>query len=46
MKPKTVLVIEKYNQLHGVIKIDGRGAFDEVFNRISAAIENGIKNLR
>ncbi|MCB9014877.1 MAG: adenylate kinase [Lentimicrobiaceae bacterium] len=43
---KTVPVIEKYNQLHGVIKIDGRGAFDEVFNRISAAIENGIKNLR
>jgi adenylate kinase len=43
---KTVPVIEKYNQLHGVIKIDGLGSFDEVFNRISAAMENGFKNLR
>jgi adenylate kinase len=43
---KTVPVIQKYNQLHGVIKIDGLGTFDEVFQRISAAMENGIKNLR
>jgi len=43
---KTVPVIEKYNQLHGVIKIDGLGAFDEVFLRISATMENGFKNLR
>jgi len=43
---KTVPVIEKYNQLHGVIKIDGRGTFDDVFNRTSAAIENGFKNMR
>jgi adenylate kinase len=43
---KTVPVIEKYNQLHGVIKIDGQGTFDEVFARISAAIENGFKHMR
>ena len=43
---KTVPVIQKYNQLHGVIKIDGLGTFDEVFMRISAAMENGFKNLR
>jgi adenylate kinase len=29
---KTVPVIEKYNQLHGVIKIAGLGTFDEVFS--------------
>ncbi len=43
---KTVPVIQKYNQLHGVIKIDGQGSFDEVFTRISAAIENGFKHIR
>ncbi|PCH67321.1 MAG: adenylate kinase [Bacteroidales bacterium] len=39
---KTVPVIEKYNQLHGVLKIDGVGEFDEVFDRISKQIENNI----
>ena len=43
---KTVPVIEKYNQLHGVIKIAGLGTFDEVFQRISEAMESGFKNLR
>lgn len=43
---KTVPVIEKYNQLHGVIKINGQGTFGEVFMRISAAMESGVKNLR
>lgn len=43
---KTVPVIQKYNQLHGVIKINGLGTFDEVFARISAAIENGFKHIR
>jgi len=43
---KTVPVIEKYNQLHGVLKIDGRGTFDEVFARISAGIEEGFKSMR
>jgi adenylate kinase len=43
---KTVPVIEKYNELHGVVKISGLGTFDEVFERISFEIENGFKNLR
>jgi adenylate kinase len=43
---KTVPVIEKYNQLHGVMKIDGLGSFDEVFARISAVIEDGFKSMR
>ena len=43
---KTVPVIEKYNQLHGVIKIEGRGSFDEVFERISTEIESGFKQIR
>jgi adenylate kinase len=43
---KTVPVIEKYNQLHGVLKIDGMGTFEEVFARTSAIIENGFKNMR
>jgi adenylate kinase len=43
---KTVPVIQKYNQLHGVIKIDGMGTFDEVFARVSAGIEEGFKSMR
>lgn len=40
---KTVPVIEKYNQLHGVTKIDGLGTFEEVFARTSAEIEAGLR---
>lgn len=43
---KTVPVIEKYNQLHGVKIIDGMGKFDEVFERLSVEIENGLKSMR
>jgi adenylate kinase len=43
---KTVPVIEKYNQLHGVTKINGMGDFDEVFQRLAFEIENGFKNIR
>lgn len=43
---KTVPVIEKYKQLHGVTKVDGLGAFDEVFGRIANEIETGFKRLR
>lgn len=43
---KTVPVIAKYNQLHGVTKIDGVGTFEEVFERLSFEIENGFKNMR
>ncbi|HPX76989.1 MAG TPA: adenylate kinase [Bacteroidales bacterium] len=43
---KTVPVIEKYNELHGVVKIDGMGSFDEVFKKVSFEIENGFENLK
>lgn len=43
---KTVPVIEKYNQLHGVKIIDGMGKFEEVFDRVSVEIENGLKSMR
>jgi adenylate kinase len=43
---KTVPVIAKYNQLHGVTKINGVGTFQEVFERLSFEIENGFKNMR
>ena len=43
---KTVPVIQKYNQLHGVTKIDGLGTFEEVFTKLSYEIENGFKNMR
>ncbi|MFA8436829.1 MAG: adenylate kinase [Marinifilaceae bacterium] len=42
---KTVPVIEKYNQQHGVKKIDGMGDFDEVFDRLSSVLRNGYKNF-
>jgi len=43
---RTIPVIEKYNQVHGVTKIDGQGTFEEVFEMIAFEIENGFKNLR
>ncbi len=41
---KTVPVIEKYNQLHGVVKIDGMGLFDEVYKRISIEVKIGMRS--
>lgn len=38
-KDKTVPVIEKYNQLHEVHKVDGMDTFDVVFQRIAEIIE-------
>jgi len=43
---KTVPVIEKYKLLHDVKKINGVGNFADVFERISAEIEKGFKNMR
>lgn len=40
---KTVPVIEKYEQLHGVIKVDGMGTFDEVFARLVAVLERDFR---
>jgi adenylate kinase len=42
---KTVPVIEKYNQQHGVKKIDGMGTFEEVFERLSSVIEKGFRKI-
>lgn len=41
---KTVPVIKKYNQLHGVVKVDGMGNFEEVFARTSGALESLFRN--
>jgi adenylate kinase len=38
---KTIPVIEKYNQLHGVSKVSGVGSFNEVFDRMVREIETG-----
>ena len=43
---KTVPVIERYDQLHSVTKIDGVGTFEEVFQRLSSEVEKGIKHIR
>lgn len=43
---KTVPVIEKYKQRHSVKQIDGMGAFEDVFEKISAEIEEGLKRMR
>lgn len=43
---KTVPVIEKYNQLHGVKKVDGVGEFNDVFERIASELESVLKHLR
>ncbi|HAE21691.1 MAG TPA: adenylate kinase [Spirochaetaceae bacterium] len=41
----TVPVIEKYQQLHGVVKVDGMGSFDAVLARMEAAFNTGAKPL-
>lgn len=43
---KTLPVIARYNQLHGVTKVNGVGSFEEIFERLCSEVENGIKNLR
>ena len=43
---KTVPVIAKYQQQHGVAKVDGLGTFDEVFARVSAVIESSFRKMR
>ena len=43
---KTVPVIEKYNQLHGVVKVNGMGTFEEVYQRLSCEVKNGFKTMR
>ena len=43
---KTVPVIEKYEQQHGVIKIDGLGSMDEVYARICSAMDEKARHMR
>jgi adenylate kinase len=43
---KTVPVIEKYNQLHSVVKVNGMGTFEEVYEKLSFEVRNGFKNMR
>lgn len=43
---KTIPVIQKYQQLHGVTKVDGLGTFEKVFDRISTVIDAGFKGIR
>lgn len=43
---RTVPVIQKYKQRHRVVKVDGMGSFDDVFARLSAVIEDGMKRMR
>jgi adenylate kinase len=38
-----VPVIEKYSQLHGVVKVNGMGSFAEVFERTSSVLESLFK---
>jgi adenylate kinase len=40
---KTVPVIEKYNQQHGVTRIDGRGSFADVHERIAEVIADAMR---
>lgn len=42
---KTVPVIAKFNNLHGVHKVNGVGTFKEVFGRISKIVESKIKDF-
>ena len=43
---KTVPVIAKYQQRHGVTTVNGLGTFAEVHERLAYELENGSKNLR
>jgi len=43
---KTFPVIEKYDQHVSVKRVSGVGTFEEVFHRIAAEVENGVKRMR
>ena len=43
---KTVPVIEKYEQLYGVVKVDGNGTFEEIFDRVTEKVEYVMKHTR
>jgi len=43
---RTLPVIAKYSQRHEVVRIDGTGTFEDVFARLSAVVEDGLRRLR
>ena len=43
---KTLPVIAKYSQRHEVVRIDGTGTFDDVYSRLSAVVDDGLRRLR
>jgi len=43
---KTIPVIDNYRKQREVVTIDGSGTFEEVSERLSAAVEEGIRTLR
>lgn len=42
-KKTTVPVVEKYESIHGSVKIDGMGTLEDVFERIAEEFEKGMK---
>jgi adenylate kinase len=43
---KTIPVLDKYKEMHDVAIVNGEAPFGVVFERLSAEIEKGFKNLR
>jgi adenylate kinase len=43
---KTIPVIDKYKTHRDVVTVDGTGSFEQVFERLSAAVESGIHTAR
>ncbi len=43
---KTIPVLDKYKEIHDVAIVNGEAPFEVVFDRLSAEIEKGFKNLR
>jgi adenylate kinase len=43
---KTIPVLDKYKEIHDVVIVNGEAPFEVVFERLSAEIEKGFKNLR
>jgi adenylate kinase len=43
---KTIPVIDNFRKRREVLTIDGTGSFDEVFERLGSAVEEGIRTLR
>lgn len=43
---RTVPVLEKYKENYEVTVVDGNDSFEDVFERVSAIVEKGFKNLR